>query len=261
MVGRRNSAHKWEVEMKALKALFQFPFQGTGWQNRFLVGSLLILAGFFVPVIPLLFVSGYALRVMRQAAEGHELALPEWGDLGGLALDGLRGLVVQLVYLLPGLLISFAVSGLYFVGSFAFPLLMSQVSENSGVAIVLPLLFLFSMGVFFVSLFLGSLLTILGVVPVPMALAHMMARNELGAAFRVRQWWPLWRANRMGYLIGWVVTAGLGAVLYVVVIVAYMSCLLCCLIPFLLAPAMFYLMLVTSAVFGQVYHEGASASP
>jgi hypothetical protein len=246
--------------MKTLKALFQFPFQSEGWQNRFLVGSLLVLAGFFVPVIPLLFVAGYALRVMRQAIEGHELTLPEWSDLGGLGLDGLRGLVVEVVYLLPGLLISLAGSGLYFMGSFTFPLLMSRVSDNSGAAVLLPLLFLFTMAVFFISLFVGSLLIVLGVVPVPMALAHMMARNELGAAFRVRQWWPLWRANKIGYLIGWVVAAGLGAVLYTVVIVAYMSCLLCCLIPFLLAPALFYLMLVTSAVFGQVYRESTAAS-
>ena len=34
----------------SLKKYFKYPFQEPNWQGRFLVGSVLILAGFFIPM-------------------------------------------------------------------------------------------------------------------------------------------------------------------------------------------------------------------
>jgi len=51
-----------------LKAVFRFPFQGK-WRDRFLVGTALTFAGFVIPIVPLIFVYGYALQIMRQAIE------------------------------------------------------------------------------------------------------------------------------------------------------------------------------------------------
>ncbi len=48
----------------ALKPLLKVPFQGPDWRNRFLIGSALLLAGFFVPLLPSIFVGGYTVAIM-----------------------------------------------------------------------------------------------------------------------------------------------------------------------------------------------------
>ena len=50
-----------------LRAIFRFPFQGPRWQDRFLIGSVLVFAGTVIPILPTIVVYGYALQIMRQA--------------------------------------------------------------------------------------------------------------------------------------------------------------------------------------------------
>ena len=47
------------------------------------------------------FVMGYFVRLVRRVARGDARPLPEWDDLGGIFSDGLRALVVYLVYVVP----------------------------------------------------------------------------------------------------------------------------------------------------------------
>lgn len=242
----------------SLKALFKFPFKGPAWQSRFIVGTALILASFLVPIVPAIFVSGYILKIMRQAIEREDLTLPAWDDWGRLAMDGLRVTLISLVYLLPGVIVSFGGMALYFASSLAFPLLMAVVEEGSNAALLLPLLFFASLAIMFLSLFAGSLLFVLGMIPLPMATAHFAAQDKVAAAFRVREWWPLLRTNKLGYFIAWVIVAGLAAILYLVLMLAYYTVVLCCFIPVLGAPIGLYLYLVSAALFGQTYRESAA---
>ena len=76
-----------------LKEVFRFPFQGK-WRDRFLVGTALTFAGFLVPIVPLIFVYGYTLQIMRQAIEGAELTLPVWDDWNKLGKDSLIPFVI-----------------------------------------------------------------------------------------------------------------------------------------------------------------------
>jgi len=107
----------------------------------------------------------------------------------------------------------------------------------------------------FVSLFLGTLLFLLGSILLPVATAHFVAQDKLTAAFQVRAWWPLLKANKLDYFIAWVVVAGLLALAYLAFTLAYYTLILICLAPFLMAPLGFYVMLVASALFGQTYRE------
>jgi hypothetical protein len=116
----------------ALKPLLKFPFQGSDWRNRFLIGTAVTLAGFFVPLLPMIFVYGYTVAIMRRAIQGQDLELPTWNDWGKLGLDGLRLAVVSLVYTLPGIFVLIAGWFLYMITSFAFPLLMSGASGRGG---------------------------------------------------------------------------------------------------------------------------------
>lgn len=240
--------------MASLKDLLRFPFQGPDWQNRFLVGAGLVLAGFFIPIVPLVFVSGYALQVTRRVIEGEAPSLPAWDDWGRLGVDGLRSMVVSLVYLLPGALVYLGGMAVYFGGVTVMPFMLDSSPDASA-------LFFFGLmaliAIFMASLALGMVLLALGGVPLPVATAHFVAKDRVGAAFRLREWWPVLRANKLGFFIDWVLLTGLWGIFYLAYLVICYSAILCCLLPFASAPAIFYLMLVGMAKFAQSYREGA----
>jgi len=243
--------------ISSLRPFFRFPFEGPEWQKRFLIGAGLILAGFVVPLIPLVFVLGYVLQVMRRAATGEDLELPPWDDWGQLALDGLRSMLIGLVYLGPGFLVFYGGMALYVVASLALPLGM----ELGGAAAEQWLLafFLVAMAIMFLSMAGGLVLTVLGAIPMPVASVHFAVEGELGAAFRVREWWAILKANRWGFLIAWLLVAGLMTTWYLLLMLAYYSVVLCCLLPIAGAPAGLYLILVSAALFGHAYREGTAA--
>jgi Protein of unknown function (DUF4013) len=242
-----------------LRSVFQFPFRGSNWLSRFAIGCALILAASFIPIIPMIFVCGYVLQVMRQAIDGQDLALPEWENWGKLGIDGLRATVVGLVYLLPGMLVMIGGMALYFVGVMAFTT-ASAAAEQAGetMGAVAGLGLMAAMAVFFLSLAAGPVLLLVGAVPLPAALANMVAHDKTQAAFHLRQLWPFVRANKLGYFIDWVIIAGLIYIMSLVMMVAYYSIVLCCFIPILVAPVSLYLSLVGAALFGQTYRESTA---
>jgi hypothetical protein len=243
----------------SLKRLVRFPFQDNKWASRFLVGTLLTLANYILPIVPGIFVSGYILRVMRQTVAGEEPALPAWDDWGGMFKDGLGAMVLGLVYFFPALLVLIGGMVLYFVGTLYLPFTAS--AQPDGALAQMTMLTLGSMAIMFLSMFLGTLFSLLGAVVVPVALGHFVAQGELRAAFRVRQWWPILKADKLGYFVTWVVMAGLMGMAYIGFMLAYSTLVLCCLLPILIAPFGLYIMLVGSALFGQTYHESQALLP
>jgi hypothetical protein len=241
----------------SLRAAFKYPFQSPDAPGRFIVGAALLLLSLFIPVVPALFVWGYVVRVMRQTIHGEEPALPEWKNWSQLGADGLRSLVAAAVYLGPGLAIMLCGWVLYlflYLGGFS---LIGQTRHAAapGLAVVL---IVGAVAVLFLSLFAGWLLTVLGGVPLPAALAHMAARERLGAAFNVFEWGAVLAADKWGYLIAWVVTLGLASLLYCALLLAYFTIVLTCVAGFIALPLGFYLLLVAAVLFAQAYREGAA---
>jgi len=243
--------------ISTLKETFGFPFRSPDWQGRFLVGSALLILSFVIPVLPAIFVYGYVLGIMRQAIEGRPLTLPAWEDWGRFWTDGWRVFLIGLVFMAPGVALLCGGSALYFAGSMSLPFLQSSSGEPTAFALTF---FLLSFTVFFVSLFAGSLLTVLGAIPFPFAAAHLTAQDRLGAALRPSEWWPALRKSKMEYFIAWVIVFGLFGVANLATILAYYSLILCCLVPVLAAPLGFYASLVAGALFGATYRE-ALATP
>ncbi len=235
-----------------LKPVLRFPFQGPDWQSRFLIGSALLLLGWFIPIIPAIFVFGYALEVLRRTLRGEEPSLPAWQDWGRLFMDGLRAFAVSLVYLLPGTLVYFGGMVLYFGGTLALTPLFEQETWAFGV-------FLLVFFVFMAAVAVGSLLVSLGIIPLPMATAHFVAKDRLASAFHIRRWWAILKDRRWEYLIAWIVVAGLVVVLYLILWLLYYSICLCWLAPVVMAPASFYLMLISAVLFGQAYGGGVGS--
>jgi hypothetical protein len=225
------------------------------------VGSVLILAGFFVPILPGIFVAGYILQVMRQVIAGREPSLPAWDDWGKMALDGLQATVIGFVYFLPAMIVLFGGMGLYFFGTFTFPLMAANASDPTQAVGSMMALTFGSMVIMFLSMVLGMVLMLLGAVATPMATAHFVANDNLGAAFRLREWWRITRANKLGYFVAWVVVFGLYGILSFGVALLYYTIVLCCLMPIVAAPIVFYVGLVATPLFGQSYREGVALLP
>jgi hypothetical protein len=244
-----------ELSTASLKRLVRFPFQDGKWASRFLIGSLLTLANYVIPIVPSIFVFGYILRVMRQTIAGEEPTLPTWDDWGRMFKEGLGAMVAGLVYFLPALLVLIGGMVLYFVGILYLPFTAGTSAQPEETLMLMPIFTFGSMGIMFLSMFLGTLFSLLGALVVPVALGHFVAQGELRAAFRVRQWWRILKADKLGYFVTWVVMAGLMGMVYIGFMLAYSTIVLCCLLPILMAPFGLYIMLVGSALFGQTYHQ------
>lgn len=218
----------------ALKDLLQFPFRGDDWQNRFIIGSVLVLANSVIPLLPMVFVIGYGLEIRRRAVRGEELALPPWQDWGRFGLDGLRVALVWLAYMAPGLVVLGGAVCAFLIAFLFFPFLV----------VALP------------AFFVGMLLVSAGGIVVQQAASHLAAKDDLGAAFRYQEWWPILRATPFSFLFAWIVLTGLGSVISTLLGLVQLSGLLCLVAPLLTAPVTFYLALMEAALFGRAYREG-----
>lgn len=241
-----------------LEQVLRFPFRGDEWQNRLAVGVGLLLASLFVPFVPAVFVYGYLVRIMRAAIERGELELQAWDDWGGLFREGLKALVVGFTYLLPGLLILMAGTCLYCGTAMVLPFATDGGGPTGGPEDLFALWFLVVFVIFFASLAFGSLLALLGAIPLPVAAANLAAEKRLGAAYRLRHIARSMAVNPMGYFAAWVVFLGLMAILYLFMAVAYYTLVLACFIPILIIPPSFYALLVASGQFGLAYRESQS---
>ena len=222
--------------MDSLRDVLQFPFHSSEWKRRFLIGVGLSLASMVIPIVPLIFVSGYRFRVLRRAVQGKKPELPPWDNWGELARDGLRMWLVGLVYLLPGILVILGGIALYFGASVAYPLMMiGQSMHTSSPEMLVPLMMMISMVIMMVAMAVAGALSLLGGIPLPMARAHVAAQDQVAAAFRVKEWGAILRGNVMSYFIGWVVVIGLLGIWYIGTMLLYYTLILSVLV-FVLGP-------------------------
>jgi hypothetical protein len=196
--------------------------------------------------------------------------MPAWDDWGEMLKDGLQGLVIQIAYILPGVLVYFVGILVYFIASFGLSLLFSAPRAGSeggpSAPLLMFILFFAIMAILFLTMLLAIALMILGAIPLPVALAHFSAKGDLSAAFRVKEWWPLLRANRLGYFIAWVIIIGLISMLYSVLVPIYSALYFTLfLMPFLMiasfilfAPLYLYLSMLVAALYGRTYWESVA---
>jgi hypothetical protein len=241
-----------------LKPIFLFPLQDRQSKERFLIGSALTLAGLFVPILPGLIVTGYVLRVLRSTARGEAPSMEAWADWSGLLSLGGRGWVVQFVFTLPALVFFIVGMAAYFGMFVMIP--FTAAAESDAVGPIFGLMFL-GMAAMFISLAAGFLFLILGLIPLPAALAHFVVKEDLGAAFRWREWRPILSANKLGYFISFVIVMGIFGIMYSAALVLYYTFVLIFLAYIIMIPLSFYALLVAAAFFGDNYREGLAALP
>jgi hypothetical protein len=222
---------------------------------KLFIGSLFILVGYFIPWLPLIFVYGYCAQIMhRIIVEQGTPFLPEWDNWGKLSIDGLKLLGVSFVYSLPFLLLFCGGSGLFLTTTILPGILSGEPETTSSMMWLPPFI---GMIIWFGTFSLAMVLGLAVGMVLPVAIGHVIATNEFAAAFRIREWWPIFRANLSGYLISYVLILGFWMVLNFAMQILYFTVVLCCLIPFMTISVLMYLMIIASVLFAQAYRAGA----
>jgi len=219
---------------------FTFVFEDENWITKLLLAAAILLLGILfswlllIPlVLALALLGGYSAEITRQVIGGELSKLPEWDDWGKLIADGLKVVVIGIVYALPIIVIALCL-GLP-IGIFA---------ENSqGVAS------LFSM--------LLSCLTLLWAIvmslALPAAIAFWVANDDLSAAFRFGDVIGLVRDNFATYLITFLMS-------WVANFIGELGSIVCGVGWLVTVP---YALMVTGHLYGQAYADsmGQAAQP
>jgi hypothetical protein len=229
-----------------LNHLLTFPVKENEDRKQFLIGILVYLAAFIIPIIPLILITGYTVRIMRQVLAGEQPRMVAWDDWGGMLTDGARLFGLRLVFLLPLFILLCPLMGL----SFGLPFIMENADRYPDwIALLFPLF----MGLVFLLIVPFSI--ILSVI-LPAAEAHVVEKNEFNAGFRVREWWAILRANLGGFLLALAISYAISLALTLIMQFAMLTLVLACLLPFALPAIGMYMMLVMYTVFAQAYKEG-----
>ena len=186
---------------------FSFVVDDKDWAVKILIGAGILLAGIlfsWVLVIPLItavaLLCGYSLEITRRVIRGDAQRMPEWKEWGKLLADGLRVIVVSLVYAMPAILVALALG---LPGG-----LLGDSSSHSARAIGELLSIIASLTCFGWAIIISFLL--------PAAIGRLADRGNLSAALRFGDVIGLVRRNFSTYLVtvlmSWVasIVGGLG---------------------------------------------------
>lgn len=147
-------------------------------------GLLVVLSVFFIPVI---FVSGYLMRVLRQTSNGNDEppVFDEWRALG---VDGLKAAGISVVYSVIPLLV-LAIAGVVGIG-----LAVAGLGDGVASGFVGGTLALLVVA-------FGFLLAIAGAYITPAALSNFAETNRFTAGFELRSIWTI--ITTKTYATGW----------------------------------------------------------
>lgn len=226
--------------------LLVFSVKDAEARKHFLIGTLVYLLAFIIPILPLLVITGYMVRIVRQVLRGDKPHMEAWDNWQEMFLDGAKLFVIRLAYMLPFFILFIP----FFLGMFAFPLLIESGNENlEQIAIFFPLLF---MAVFMLIMPLSIAVGLL----IPVAEIHSVAENEIAAGFQIRAWWAIFRKNWGGFLLAFVISYAVSFVLMLITQFAMITIVLICALPVIMPAISLYIMLVMFTAFALAYKSG-----
>lgn len=233
-----------------LNDLVVFPLEDSEARKHFLVGCLIYLAGFFIPILPWLITSGYSAFIIRQVLNGEKPHLVPWDNWEGLLKDGARLFGIGLVYSLPLLILLITL----FLMFFAFPLFSISIQEGNdqGLGVLSVIFVLLSTGL---SILIFPLSIAIGLI-VPVAEIHAIAKDDFTAGFRVSEWWPIFRTNWGGFVVALAIGYAIFMVMSFAMQILFFTIILICIFPFFMAAISMYYGVVQFAMFAQAYKEG-----
>ncbi len=240
--------------MNNLQDILLFPVRDAEARKQFLFACLIALAGFIIPVIPMLILTGYSARIMRQIIEERkspsmpDLQTSDWSEM---LMDGLRIYGAQLVLKLPVIIaIGFGVLSMM-SGSIAASVSLSDNGQNIGPFGISA----FVLGFAFLMLF--SLLSLPYNIVISTVGPHVAATRSFESAFRFKEWWGIFRKGMGQFILAYVIMLVVSWVLMFVMQFAIMTIVLICIVPFVMIPYTAYLILVGNALYAQAYLAGS----
>ena len=230
-----------------LNQLFTFPFKDADSRKHFLIGSLVSLSAFIVPVLPFFVLYGYAIRIVKQIMNNETPHMVAWDDWGGMFKDGAKMFGIRIIFSLPIMLLAAPL----FLSTFIMPVFMSNAS-SSDLNTLFPILMVIIFGTLCLvipfSLALGLI--------IPAAEMYVVEKNDFAAGFRFQEWWPIFRANLSGFIAAFAIFYAATLVLSLAVQIIGATLIFACLIPFLLPAITMYSALIMYTTIAQAYKVG-----
>ena len=166
---------------------FRFVFDDPDWIKKIVIGGLFYLLSFLL--IGLFFIGGYTVLLCRNVIRGVARPLPEWDDLGTYFVDGVKVLLICLLYALPILVVWLLLfGGAALSGSFENEDIGAIIAGMSGCVTLLMVLV-----ILLYSLFL------------PAALLMFVATGSIAEAFNIRRIVRFVTNNPANYILAWLV--------------------------------------------------------
>ncbi|CAG1006600.1 hypothetical protein ANAEL_03437 [Anaerolineales bacterium] len=230
-----------------LSQILLFPVKDSEARKYFLIGCAVALAGFIVPIVPYVFLFGYAAQIARQVLNGESPRMTKWNDWGILFQDGAKMFGVRMVYSLPLLILVLPIM----IAAIAMPIVIENVNSSE----VDTFIAIFGLVMF--SLFcLIMLLSLPLALIIPAAEMHTVDNNEFAAGFRFREWWGILRANLGGFIVAFAIIYAASMALTIVTQILMATIILSCLLPFFIPAITTYTTLVMYAMIAQAYKVG-----
>jgi len=207
-------------------------FEDQDWVKKILIGGVVNL----IPIVNFA-ASGYFIEAVKNTAEGRELPLPEWDNLGGKFMKGLIAGIAGFIYALPIMIVVGIIFGLVAV-------VTGAVSDEDTAATIATA----CSGIGYCLMFVYMILLLL---IFPAATVRYALTGQFGAFFRFGEIWAFIKANIGGYIIALLIAVVAGLIAEIVGGIA-------CGIGILFT--LMWAMLVTANLFGNLAREAQPAT-
>lgn len=239
--------------MNNIQETLLFPVRDAEARRQFLFACLAVLAGFIIPIVPALLLTGYGARIMRQVLEERKgPSMPKWeeSDWSTMLMDGLRLYGAQLVMVLPlFILIMFGVFSMI-GGSVS----MAIAADENMDGLIAPGILFFLIGMGFMMLI--SILSLPYGVIIGAVGPHVVAKHSFTAAFQFKEWWAVFRKALGQFILSYAIIMALSFAFIIVMQITLMTVVLMCIVPLLTIPYTAYLSLLTNTLYAQAYLAG-----
>jgi hypothetical protein len=233
-----------------------FPVRDAEARKQFLLACLVMLAAFFIPILPTFVLMGYSMKIMRQIIdERKDPSMPAWQgiDWTETFVDGIKLYCVQLILMLPLMLLM----GCGFISIFGGSISMTALADESTRSLAPIGMIFFFIGIAFFMLF--SLLSLPYGIVLGAVAPHMATKRTFTSGFEFKEWWAIFRKAIGQFLLAYALTFVVSLVFIIVMQIAMITLVLMCIVPFIMIPYSVYLMLMTNTLYAQAYLTGRDA--
>jgi hypothetical protein len=227
-----------------LNQTFSFPFKDADSRKYFLIGCLVSLSVFIIPILPLFILYGYAVRIVKQILNNESPHMVAWDDWGGMFKDGAKMFGIRIIYSIPILILVMPL----FISSIVMPILMGN-AKGSEMDVLFPILMVIVFGTMCILIPLSFLLAVV----TSAAEIHVIEQDEFAAGFRIREWWTILRANLSGFVAAFAIYMVSSMILGFAIQLIGATFIFLCLLPFLTPAMIMYIMLIMYTTIAQAY--------